>query len=290
MISIVIDWTLNKSMRHDDTITLNLIAALVLPTVSAGHFIFQMARLPVPVSQIITSAKSDDRALVAAFEAPLDICETFSWVSLILVLPCMSRGRGLTRKLCFWMIISAGLLSWTTETFLYAGITSKGIQIRDTTLSRPYVFQFTPIMVLSWTFIVGCLILVGGSKIIHFLQEHQPQGQEGRGRSNETAAPMLSIGAATGLYMPISFIVFFFAMATQGDEFWSTVRHLGIFFIPKSQGSLANLDQAVTLGTGVTALLYSVKSAYTSRSGTTELLGSSNIDSCRRWPSHIHNS
>jgi hypothetical protein len=287
MISLLIDWSLNKSMRRDDTLTLNLIAALVLPIVSTGHFTYQMTRLPAPVSRVITSTKSDDMAFVAAFEAPLDVCETFSWVSLILVLPCISWNRGLTRKLCFWMITSTGLLCWTTETFLYSGVTAKGVQIRDTVLSRPYVFQFTPIMVLSWTFIIGCLVLFGGSKLVHFLQEHQPQGQEYRGRSNDTTVPILSIGAATGLYMPISFIVFFFAMVTQGDEFLSTVRHLGIFFIPKSQGSLANLDQAVALGIGVTALLYSIKSAYDSQcSDATLSSGPSGIGNGRRWPSH----
>jgi hypothetical protein len=76
---------------------------------------------------------------------------------------------------------------------------------------------------------------------------------------------MPSVRAVTGVYIPVSFIVFLFAMATQGDEFWSTTKQLGVFFIPKSQGSLANLDQAVTLGTGATVLLYSIKGAYKSR-------------------------
>jgi hypothetical protein len=44
-----------------------------------------------------------------------------------------------------------------------------------------------------------------------------------------------------------------------------TTKQLGVFFIPKSQGSLANLAQAVTLGKGATVLLYSIKSAYKSR-------------------------
>jgi hypothetical protein len=289
MISILIDWTLNKSMRRDDSINLSLVAALVLPIVSTGHLTYQIARLPAPVAQIITSANLDDRALVAAFEAPLNLCETFSWCSLILVLPCMPWHGGPARKSCFWIVTSVGLLSWTTETILYAKTTAKGVRIQDTTLSRPYVFQFTSIIVASWTFIIGCSVLIGGSKIIHFLRACLPPRAQGvRVRLNETAVHMLSIGAITGVYMPVSFIVFLYAIASQGDgEFWSTAKHLGVFFIPKSQASLASLDQAVALGTGIMVLLYSVRSAYTSQTGDdTASSNLSDMDQRRRWPSH----
>lgn len=277
MISILIDWTLNTSMRHDDNVNLSLIVALILPIVSTGHLTYQIKRLPAPVPQIITSANFDDKALVAAFEAPLNICETFSWSSLILVLPCISWRSGLARKKSFWMVTTVGLLSWTTETILYTRTTAKGVRIQDTTLSRPYVFQFTPIIVAFWTFIIGCFALVGGSKIIGL-----------RVRSKTTAAPMLSIGAATGVYMPLSFIVLFYAMAAEGGgEFWSTAKQLGVFFIPKSQGSLASLDQAVALGSGILVLLYSVKSAYRSRkTDNTASSSLSNMKQHRRWPSH----
>jgi hypothetical protein len=233
MVSVLIDWTLNKSMRHDDTVNFNLIAALILPIISTGHLTYQITRLLASVPQIITSTNFDDRAMVAALEAPLNICETFSWCSLILVLPCMSWRSGLARKSCFWIVTSVGLLSWTTETILYSRTTAKGIKIQDTTLSRPYVFQFTPIIVASWTFIIGCFVVVGGSKAIHILRKCLLPARGSRVRSSETAVPMVSIGAVTGVYMPVSFIVFFYAMAAQGEDFWPTAKHLGVFFFPK---------------------------------------------------------
>jgi hypothetical protein len=287
MISVLIDWTLNKSMRHDDIVNFNLIASFILPIVSTGHLTYQITRYPAPVPQIITSISFDDRAMVAALEAPLNICETFPWCSLILVLPCMSWRSGLARKSCFWMVTNVGLLSWTTETILNSRTTAKGIKIQDTTLSRPYVFLFTLIIVASWTFIIGCFVIVGGSKAIHILRKCLLPARGSHVRSSENAVPMVSIGVVTGVYMPVSFIVFFYAMAAQGEDFWSTAKHLGVFFFPKSQESLASLDQAVALGTGIATILYLVKSMYESQRGDNSAASSlSDMDKCRRWPSH----
>ena len=53
--AVLISWTLNMSSRRKDTISVDFIAALLLPLVAASHLVFQVVRLPVSVAEAITS-------------------------------------------------------------------------------------------------------------------------------------------------------------------------------------------------------------------------------------------
>src|SRR5205814_3149259 len=82
--TVLISWTLNASSRREDTISVDLIAALLLPLVAASHLVFLVARLPVSVAEAITSQDIEVQKYASALEAPLNVCETFSMAALLL--------------------------------------------------------------------------------------------------------------------------------------------------------------------------------------------------------------
>jgi hypothetical protein len=200
--SILINWTLHTKRRHEDTITVDLAATLVFPIVSAGHLISQIHRLSTPVSEVMTSTHIDDMGIVAAFEAPLNICETFSWVSLILVLPCIYWSSdpdekehllhfgAKTRLKRFGLVTCVGLISLSMEVFLFATTTARGVQVGNTTLSRPYVFQSFILLVASWVFVIVCFCILGGGMLVHRLSERSSHGYKEEMRTDRVAVPI----------------------------------------------------------------------------------------------------
>jgi hypothetical protein len=279
--SILINWTLHTKSRHEDTITVDLAATLVFPIVAAGHLISQIHRLSTPVSEVMTSTHIDDMGIVAAFEAPLNICETFSWVSLILVLPCIYWSSdpdekehllhfgAKTRLKRFGLVTCVGLISLSMEVFLFATTTARGIQVGNTTLSRPYVFQSFILLVASWVFVIVCFCILGGGMLVHRLSERSSHGYKEKMRTDRVAVPMKIIGLIVCVYMPGSFGIF---IALIIIEFRSTGTPFTVFFIPKSQSSVSNLDQAVAMATGIVILLFTLFGVY--KSQTIHTLGS----------------
>lgn len=159
--AVLISWTLNKSSRRKDSISIDFIGALLLPLIAAGHLIFQVSRLPYSVVETITSTNAEIQQYASALEAPLNICETFSMVSLLAATICgpwWDSGPKLRR---LGAVLVTGLLSWGTENLMFAKATLKGVKVSDATLSRPYLFFVTPLVATTWGFIVLC-VLVGG--------------------------------------------------------------------------------------------------------------------------------
>ncbi|EPE34390.1 hypothetical protein GLAREA_10084 [Glarea lozoyensis ATCC 20868] len=160
--AVLISWTLNKSTRRKDTISIDLIGAVLLPMISAGHLVFQVYNLPYSITETITSSDVEVQKYASALEAPLNICETFSMVSL-LAAACCGPWWGCVPKLRrLGVVLLAGSLSWGAENVMFATATLKGVKADDTKLSRPYLFFITPIVAASWGFLVICLF-VGGA-------------------------------------------------------------------------------------------------------------------------------
>jgi hypothetical protein len=57
--AVLISWTLNASSRRKDTISVDFVAALLLPLIAAGHVVFQIIRLPVSVAEVITAQHAE---------------------------------------------------------------------------------------------------------------------------------------------------------------------------------------------------------------------------------------
>ena len=159
--AVLISWTLNKSTRRKDSISIDFVGALLLPLVAAGHLIFQVLRLPYSISETITSADIEVQKYASALEAPLNICETFSVVALIVAACCGPWWDSSPKLRRLGAVLVTGLLSWGTENLMFAMATLRGVKASDATLSRPYLFFITPIVATTWGFLVLC-VLIGG--------------------------------------------------------------------------------------------------------------------------------
>jgi hypothetical protein len=159
--AIFISWTLNKSTRCKDSISLDFIGALLLPLVAAGHLIFQVSRLPYTAAETIISTDVEVQKYASALEAPLNICETFSVVSLLAAACCGPWWDGSPKLRRLAAVLVTASLSWGTENLMFAMVTLKGIRASDSTLSRPYCFLMKAIVGTTWGFLILC-VLTGG--------------------------------------------------------------------------------------------------------------------------------
>jgi hypothetical protein len=181
-LSVLINWTFNPHTRRKDTISLDFVTVVLLPTVASIHLFFLLAHLPVSIAEALISQDEDVRQFVAAFEAPLNVCETFSMLALIFaVTSIISWCEPWPRYKRLGLIVAVGLLSWAPENLLYFLATRKGVSVSESILSRPYLFFASPIIASVWAFLSVCLVLAGGSYIIIWClhrtkdqSQHQP--------------------------------------------------------------------------------------------------------------------
>ncbi|KAH8812911.1 hypothetical protein F5884DRAFT_786655 [Xylogone sp. PMI_703] len=157
--AVLISWTLNKSTRRKDSISIDFIGVILLPLVAAGHLIFQVSRLPYSVAETITSVDVEIQKYAYALEAPLNICETFSMVALIAAACCGPWWDGDPKWRRLAAVLVTGLLSWGTENLMFVMATLRGVKASDVTLSRPYLFLITPIVAITWGFLILCVLL-----------------------------------------------------------------------------------------------------------------------------------
>ncbi|KAM0697425.1 hypothetical protein Q7P36_002279 [Cladosporium allicinum] len=111
--SVVISWTFNRDCRVRDEITNDLVAAIAIPCVSAGHLIYQMIRRPFWI------AIETDQSLVfeihknwAGIRASHHVCAIFALWSLLLMIIANSRLHYRQQL----VIGSVALLCLTAET------------------------------------------------------------------------------------------------------------------------------------------------------------------------------
>jgi hypothetical protein len=132
--SIFISWTVNKKCR-EDIVTKDLFAALSLPAVAAGHLFYQIATYAGDRSAILTTSDPLLLPRIAAIEAPLNICETFSTLGLLLFTLAEFK---LHIKRCI-IVGAVGLLCFSAETSLF--IMSPTSSIRRSNFSRPFILN-----------------------------------------------------------------------------------------------------------------------------------------------------
>jgi len=159
--AVLLSWTLNKSSRCKDSISIDFVGALLLPLIAAGHLIFQVSRLPYSVAETITSTDVEVQKFASALEAPLNICETFCMVAVLAASCCGPWWNSRSKPRRLGAVLVTGLLSWGAENLMFAMATLRGVKVSDATLSRPYLFFVTPIVAMTWGFLV-LSALIGG--------------------------------------------------------------------------------------------------------------------------------
>ncbi|KAE8550425.1 hypothetical protein TMatcc_008453 [Talaromyces marneffei ATCC 18224] len=178
--AVSISWTFNKSSRHKDTISVDFVAALLLPLIAAGHLVFLLIRLPVSLAEIITARAVELQQYESAIEAPLNICETFSVVALFWAILCGPWWHNIMKLKRLGLVVITGLFSWAMENVMFAMATMKGINARETTLSRPYLFLVTTIVASTWACLVICVLVGSLTWVISSINARRAQNKDGR--------------------------------------------------------------------------------------------------------------
>ena len=133
--SVFVSWTLNKKTRKKDTITNDFIAVLTLPTVAAGHLIYQIISYTGDRSTILTTQDPELLPRVAAMEASLNICETFAALALTLFAIAAFKfhiGRCIT-------VATVGLVCFGTESALF--FISPDSSVKRSNFTRPFILN-----------------------------------------------------------------------------------------------------------------------------------------------------
>lgn len=303
--AVLISWTLNTSSRRKDTISIDFIATLLLPMIAASHLVFQVARLPFSVAEAITAQDVEVQKYASAMEAPLNVCETLSMAALLLAVCCGPWWGSDPKWKRLGLVLIVGLLSWGTENVMFAMVTMRGVQLVDATLSRPYLFFLPPIVVSTWVFLGLCVAVGGVvwfSRVNAMRAqntERDPESIRGRWarnyplhmpnnsngitqgsiermnaqleralqefRTSEHAFRSRMMMYLTTAYLPASFIAAVFGLSLSKQKDSSGIYTKQFFPIPKSNGSMSNLDQILALVGGFTVLLAAVRRAYRSR-------------------------
>lgn len=148
----VVTWCLNAQYRRKDRISADLIFALVVPGVAAGHVIYMMFFSSdaehESVQQLFTSSDSQIVQHAAAAEAALNVCETFPAAAVLLVVISMSHGH-MKRTLA---VVIVGLLAFSTEAVVF--VQTRGIRVSASNLTRPFLFNFFEAMASILIFLV----------------------------------------------------------------------------------------------------------------------------------------
>jgi hypothetical protein len=310
VLSVFIGWTLNKNSREKDTISIDFLAVLILPTVAVGHLFYLVAHLPTTIAEVLTAEDIDSIQRLAAIEAPLNICETFAIVALMLAACCGPFYASGPKWKRLGLILLVGLLSWATEEYLFQQATRRGVRAANTMLSRTYVFLVVPIVGSVWAFIGVCLMIAlifAFVTLIRWLKRRSNNAESSGGDHEIPMRPPTSanevvideiypvthaeqeqrqirhesimmrvMASVTLLYLPTTFLALLMSNYTMKTKSQTLNQNLGqsrepteLFFIPKSSGSLFNLDQALAMATGLLVVIYSARAACVSRKHAT---------------------
>lgn len=308
--AVLISWTLNASSRRKDTISVDFIAAILLPLVGAGHLVFQVARLPVSVAEAITAKDVEVQKYASALEAPLNICETFSMAALLLAVCCGPWWGSDPKWKRLSLVLVVGLLSWGTENVMFVMATMRGVHVVDATLSRPYLFFLTPIVASTWGFLALCSVVWGALWILsrvsvkkdqntrtdpeslrrrwarsYPLQVHKNVDISGRitrqsmermgaqlerarqesRTSEQDSRNIMMLTNIASIFMPLSLMASIFGLSFSETKESANIYTKQFFLIPRSNGSMSNLDQILALVGGIITLLAAIRRAYRSR-------------------------
>ncbi|KAL2204261.1 hypothetical protein CC79DRAFT_1400475 [Sarocladium strictum] len=305
--SIFITWCFNAEHSHKDNFGLDFVVAVAIPAISSVHALYQIFSPPntspndpqVPPGaqqswSLFISQDPDTLRRAAAIEAALTICETFSAAAVVLVFIAMFRGH-VKRML---VTVAAGLLAFIPTVAVF--IMTRGLQISQSNLSRPFLFNSLEVMLavfiflLVWgTTIFVILVIMPGLQHSSFTASSQLEQlvviadfTPRRLRSiEETFVDADEEDASDGLtgagrdircltLVSMLILPFTFCSTTFGATglFGSTSYMVAqqwlprlLFFIPNSATRITELDQMVSACTGVIALVWSLWDAFHSQ-------------------------
>jgi hypothetical protein len=272
--SVFIGWTLNRKCHSKDIISNDFIAALVIPVVASGHAIYRLvfATLHPP------SNPTEAIQFVAAIEAPLNVCETFTVVALAFsILAAFRKHR--KQSLC---VLAVGLLCFSIESIIFLYAPETGVELSN--FSRPYLFNFAEMMICAFVFLGVSMLFLAVAVALRRAQRWpletllEPSETRQEARLPLVAAVLRILDLLLWL-LPFAFIIFIFPLETLGAigvfgipalmvslDWFSRIS----FFIPRTNNSILELDQAVALAMGIFSLLFSLRDAYESRNTNVE--------------------
>jgi hypothetical protein len=112
--SVMVSWTVNRRMKRSDSITNDFIGALTMPAVAGGHLIYQLVNYPGPRDSMFVTLDLALVQRVAAIEASLCICQTFS----VLALPLTAMSIYKRRYKQFFVTLTTGLFCFVLASLL----------------------------------------------------------------------------------------------------------------------------------------------------------------------------
>ncbi|KAF4549963.1 Hypothetical protein D9617_19g102680 [Elsinoe fawcettii] len=241
VLAVAISWTLNAKSRRRDSISIDLLAVLTMPAVAAGHVFYQVAQLPFTLAETITARDTASVQQMAAIEAPLNICETFTIIALALASCCGPFHSSGVKYKRLTLILVVGLLCWATEELFFERATRKGVSVAEAMVSRPYVFLLTPIVGTVWGFLGICLVVVIGFAVVSLIVRWQRRVKQDHEHANPSISlPTLhgSHSASQGGALPADISMGALDLAERpshhGDIASANLAALGILFLPIS--------------------------------------------------------
>lgn len=156
ILACLISWACNKKKRNSDTLNADFIGILVLPSVAAGHTIYQIRCLRNLSSSDIRPIRITQ--LSRAIEASLTVTETFIIFSVVLFLVAFP-SRCYKRAV---LIASAGLFCLATEYLVNSQLTnSPSQQLRTITSSftRSFVSDSAIFSAVMLILILACIAI-----------------------------------------------------------------------------------------------------------------------------------
>ncbi len=294
--SVFVTWSLNVEYRRKDSISTDLIFALAIPGVAAGHVTYMMF-IPGPgehetIQQLFTSLEPGIVQRAAAAEAALNVCETFAAAAVALIFVSMIHGH-LKRTLA---VLAVGLLAFSAEAMVFVQTRGSGVSVSN--LSRPFLFNFFEVMVsilaflTAWVSIFAMLIIWLRSRKIdppesqvrlepaestmasnsHAVGEEAAEAARAKYRQERLerdAKSMKALTIASFFFIPTAYVFSFFgAYGVFGaTDFMSSLSWTARlpFFVPRSATGITELDQMVSVCTGIVALLFSLWHAFKSQ-------------------------
>jgi len=268
LLSVLVTWTANPRSRRKDTITNDLIATLTLPTISTIHLLQQIRTSSHSVRSILTAQDVASLQLAAAIEAPLNVCETFAAVALVLFGISVLSGH-LIRGFC---ILIVGFVSFSTELVLLIGAFRADPSL--VTFARPFLFNVEGAMVLTTTIAVILAIAYLATFFAQLSPTPNVSEQDERRFREHLGSRQSSELAVFFLGWLILFLCIPAGALSNGVGNGDLVATYGyikpsswaprlLYFIPKTSCSLSDLDQAVALGAGFTTFAFSSYEALT---------------------------
>ena len=271
--SVLISWAINRQSKNRDVISNDFVATIVFMLVAAGHLIY----LITGKTLITCNDGWDLLPQTATVEAALNVCETSLTLLLVFFIIAAIHGH---RKRASTVLV-AGIIVLASEMFTFSRHPNSTVE--TSLFTRPFLFNMAILF-------QGILIILGFSIVFLVLSglyfyAFDRLNERARTQTELSAEPAEGSNArrdtadrkAMGLssWLPICFLpaTLLSSVGTPlgwfGETQYARMTHPAaaerfLFFIPRSNISILDLDQAVALGAGLCTLGFSLWDAWRS--------------------------